>query len=99
MKKKILFALAAAAVLFPRHGIEKSYRYDDHDGHEHEICFSVNSDYVSIEHYIAGDINDGFFAGIVQHHDVTGYYTWKTWELEAYNDIDAAFIMLSVGPF
>lgn len=97
MKKKILFALAAAAVLFSRHGIEKSYQYDDHDGHEHEICFTVNADYVSFEHYIAGDINDGFFAGIVQH-DVHGY-TWKTWELEAYHDTDAAFIMLSIGPF
>ena len=72
MKKKILFTLAAAAVLISRKGFEKSFRYEDRTGMEHEICFTVNSDYISLEHYAAGDRTDNLFAGIVRH-DVHGY--------------------------
>lgn len=97
MKKRIIFALAAAAVLISRKGFEKSFCYEDRTGIEHEICFTVNSDYISFEHYVAGDRTDNLFAGIVRH-DVHGF-SWKTWELEAYHDTDAAFIMLEIGPF
>lgn len=98
-KKKVITAIAlTTAVMTARHAdIEKSYTYQDNDGHNIELCATVNSDYISFERYIDGDRNDAFFAGMV-HHDVDGYQ-WNTWDLELSHNVDENFLLVKIGPF